>query len=625
MKKQVIIFIGIFCFLSIGAMEQPVPMAPQYTFIGSDGGQVQIAQDHIKKYAPGLALKFSAGFKETQTGQLILPDLDGAALQNFKTIFEKTIELQQIQEKKADEISKETESALAKAVLPEGQQQQELAMKSNILKEGTAKQEDIRKKTIARLKQELEELPHIGDNFLALFNDVVQWEMPYILEQAFAQFAVENLPISDPQTLASLRNSQFAVRAQLLYLRYHHFDLGVLFRVYDWFIALVGNPAASAEPLNKELLDEISKRLAQFTVENILLILKRFPQLQLILKRSEMAQFAQEIRMQLIKKNTHFFEQLIATQETGSRMIFFQIDSDQIGVLRYDRLAKLLIFKKSSGLVKPCSQIDLASFYVQSIEKVRVIVSGLDKIIFFYPKAGEGFQNRIDVFSMSHGKNLFSHKLDLYGIDDIQIIDENHILITSTAKKNIICDLNKPDGELDILKEFSKFVTYSLVLNPESIFSFQSERSSWSIAEWNPQTFMIEESEKQLKRQKISIKIDKSKNDVQRLIKLDDDMAFWGYANMIVNLKTHEIKQLDLPTDIWDALSTNFFITKKRQRGSQNDFTFQIWDLTKKKFVRKFEDIRSFFKVDKNHVIASYRMAKYISISCQKSLRLMKF
>ena len=169
-------------------------MAPQYTFIGNDGGQVQIAQNLIKKYAPGLALKFSAGFKETQTGQLILQDLDGAALQNFKVLFEQAAELSQINEKQYAEITKEKEKALEKASLVEGLGGQEFELRKNILSEGAARSQVIRNRSIERLKATIEQLPSIGDHFLELFNHAVLWEVPHILQEALAQFAAEHLP-----------------------------------------------------------------------------------------------------------------------------------------------------------------------------------------------------------------------------------------------------------------------------------------------------------------------------------------------------------------------------------------------------------------------------------------------
>ena len=601
--------VGALLVMSIQAMEQPVPVAPQYTFIGNDGGQVQIAQNLIKKYAPGLALKFSAGFKETQTGQLILQDLDGAALQNFKVLFEQAAELSQINEKQYAEITKEKEKALEKASLVEGLGGQEFELRKNILSEGAARSQVIRNRSIERLKATIEQLPSIGDHFLELFNHAVLWEVPHILQEALAQFAAEHLPHSDPNAFTSLRNPEFAIHAQLLYLNHVRFDVDSIVKVYEWLIDLINNPETKIiNPeikiikLNKELLNLLIDRLAAFSAENIINIMERVPNFKTLIASGNIKAFRELLKEKLIAHGDRYFKKnLFRGGLEVTFLVPFLIDNDHLGLLEVPKgtssQMKLMIFEVRTKLFK--------TIYINEPMKVlrpsKVVSFGPNRFIMFYPSEPGQEKKRMDIFDVTTGKIFLTHMFKKWiGIIDVQVIDETHLLITSIDKRLGIYDLRVPVEEPEILKQFT-FSLSSFVVDSTHIVTCKDE----SISLWNPQTFLKKKLPlilypKEYKEPKEEYKVWNMRNNFKKIVRRDEnDILLIGDRAINFNLRTQQITPIDLPRDTVDVLSPRYYLV---QNEDINPGLLKIWDNQERRFVRQFENVATFLKIDKNHI-----------------------
>ena len=453
-------------------MEQPastpvVPQVPTYTLIGNDGQQVHIARNLIQQFAPGLAEKFTAsGFKEAQTGQIILADLDGHALQHFKELLEQTAALFVIISKQIDEIVKRSEQELEK--VPEGQLEQENKLKAEIIAEGFAQSKAITANIVTRIVKIMEELPKIGEHFLNLFNSIVQWRVPYILESAFGKFAVQHLNLVDDENFKQLTDRSFAPRAQLLYLNNLEFNVINCVKAYELLSLLLQNPAATADKQNKELLDTVENTLIQFTVTNIQEILRKQPQFRTFLIRPDAEQIAGILRTQIIEFYAPTFEKKIMDVPLLAEL--YPIDNKRVMVTQTYSTNDDFIVDLSNGKTVPLKK--------DNRHVVNYIFWGPNKLIqVCSTRIEEKIRNSIYFYNLDTGAVLdfidISHQ---YGIYRVNTIDENRFIFSQKSSDDFfhdniyLYDLKKPQrNRIQQILKISSFQSDIVALNERQL------------------------------------------------------------------------------------------------------------------------------------------------------------
>lgn len=302
------------------AMEQPLQVVKleNYTLVSNDGKEVVLEGILVRELAPGLAEKFKSGFKEA-AGKIIISDLDYQALKNFKALLEltqkKDAELNKFNQIIAAGVKAENISAPDREYVGEGsKEQQVLDYQAFKLMEGMSKVRAKVYEEAAELKSIIEKLPEIGDHFLALFNESSKWRVPYVLELAFALFAVEHINIKDG--LKKLRGLD--PRAQLFYLHEVDFSVDSIVEVYQWLIELAAIPATMVIKPNRELYDEIVVKTIEFTAQNIQSILAKYPTFKNLFEMPEFKEISQSLREELAKA-ANFFTTVIRPAEYGQR------------------------------------------------------------------------------------------------------------------------------------------------------------------------------------------------------------------------------------------------------------------------------------------------------------------
>lgn len=421
MKKFLFVLFMVSNCTHLLTMEQPapVPAAPQvptYTLIGNDNQPVQIARNLIQQYAPVLAEKFTAlGFKEAQTGQINLPDLDGQALQNFKSLLEQTAALEEINRKSTIEITQQMQQALANVVLPEGQGQMEREIRNKIVAEGDLAIAGMKIRSIERLKIILEELPKIGDHFLNLFNSIVQWRVPFILESAFGKFAIQHLNFLDVGDFKQLTDPSFAPRAQLLYLHNLEFNLTNYAKAYEWISLLLQNPAATADKQNKELLDPIINRINVFTLENIMQLLQANSEFKNLFLAPQMAIISDALRAKLIEKNFSFFEKKIMEMPHVLFYTLYLIDKNSVLLAKGDDAE--VIDLKTGKIIKTI-------LYQRVLRENNSVAH--NKLI-------QNYHNKLFIYDLNTGLQKFATQFPGLYISRVKALDDSRLLINSNG------------------------------------------------------------------------------------------------------------------------------------------------------------------------------------------------
>ena len=120
---------------------------------------------------------------------------------------------------------------------------------------------------------------------------------------------------ADPNAFTSLRNPEFAIHAQLLYLNHVRFDVDSIVKVYEWLIDLINNPETKIiNPeikiikLNKELLNLLIDRLAAFSAENIINIMERVPNFKTLIASGNIKAFRELLKEKLIAHGDRYFK-----------------------------------------------------------------------------------------------------------------------------------------------------------------------------------------------------------------------------------------------------------------------------------------------------------------------------
>lgn len=296
------------------AMQPPqetIAQLPTYTLISADNVEIPVSGDLVRKFAPGLARKFNIGFTEAQTGKVVIADLDGNALQNFKKLIEETAKLQEANQKKVDTVNKEAKKKIEDIVLPEGQKTRELQERNQVMLQRNLEIPKIADETISQIKTFVEDLPHIGDHFLALFNHTVMWEMPAFLEHGLARFAAEHYGFNIPENYEELTHRDFTAVAQLFYLSEAKLNLNNIVKAYEWLVLLSQNPEITSIEKNKKLFERVLKNIAHTTVSRLREIMNTHPQLRNLWLDPANAQIAQALRKAIIEVGSPAFEKKI--------------------------------------------------------------------------------------------------------------------------------------------------------------------------------------------------------------------------------------------------------------------------------------------------------------------------
>ena len=378
------VFIGLFAG-SLYAQEkkeiiQPT-QKPTYTLVGSDGSQVKIDQELIKKYAPGLAELFKPGFKEGETNQIIVSDLDKIALEDFKKILEQiellqTKALEQVQEQNIRE-------ALQKAALFAQYSAQ------------TEQVDAIQKKVIKELQIFIENLPNLGEYLLKLLNQASFWRI-YYLENALARIATEQIEYTPEnikkffkiqQLIIGKKSSeleaftkndesaqnlfaiwhmfgdpQFSLRAKLVYLFNIPITPANCELIYQLLEPISKNPGITHDPEIQRYFDLVILRITKFTADNIEKILAIKPNLKQFFAQPEMKLFADSLRTRLIK---------IIHEKKLSRIILRtrRLENEARLIALTDHTAAI-IEKEVAGLLVKISELNLNSDQIREIMKI---------------------------------------------------------------------------------------------------------------------------------------------------------------------------------------------------------------------------------------------------------------
>lgn len=411
-----LIFVLIFVFPIFG-MEQPLPVVQlqNYTLVSNDGKEIALEGDLVRDFAPGLAEKFRSGFKESQ-GRITISDLDSQALQNFKILLEQTKKKELDLRRYNDVIIRDVE--LRMKLVPHTQyvgevprEQKELEVQTRILIEGMHKVRAEAYKYAAQLKEELQKLPEIGEHFLALFNEAVKWQVPYILELALAQFAADQIDIKDGYK----EFKDLDPRAQLFYLHEVGFSSESIISVYQWIVALAEAQATKAIQSNKELYDDIIEKIVEFTVQNIVAILAKNPTFKNLFAKEEYKAIGELLRQELVKMNLHFFTTIIrpAVRWPGQQRPYV----DSLGgsfIALHDTNPQNNIYDWQNKIFRSSTEI--------SKSDIRYILWGPDLLVGYT-------EFYIYISDINTGEGIFYNDLQSGNIEQVLPITNNKILI----------------------------------------------------------------------------------------------------------------------------------------------------------------------------------------------------
>lgn len=420
------IFFMISCSL-INAMEQPSQVAQleNYTLISNDGKEVILDGNLVRNYASGLAEQFRSGFKEAQ-GKLAVLHFDGQTLQNFKMLLEQTakkeVELQRYNEIVSSGVNAEIELAPGRMYVGQGTKEQQIS--NYQMQELVKGMYRVRAKVYeyaAQLKDEIEKLPEIGEHFLALFNEIVKWRVPYILELALGQFAAENIDIKDGfQKLKGLDP-----RAQLFYLHEVDFTVESIEDLYKWVVELSNTPAQTIQS-NKDLYDDIVEKLIEFSAQNIQSILAKHPNFKSLFEMIAFNLMGELLRKEFLKEkyNNLFMTILRTAKRWGPHSTILPYVSSLGGtfIALHDKDQSNNIYDWQNKVFKSSSQLGSQS-------NTQYVLWGADRLV-------GHLATNIYVYDINTGKRIFYTQLNIgENIKEIVPITSNQLFIVGTMHK----------------------------------------------------------------------------------------------------------------------------------------------------------------------------------------------
>ena len=449
------------------------------TLIGDDGSKVVIDADLIEKFLHGLGKKFNPNFKEGQTGEIILSDLNGQALQNLKTFLEKInalyVEFQAAQAKFTQQTQqqKENVTVLASGTLDE--------QNAAIAGQNAQRLKQLRSQLILDIKKVIEELPSIGDHFLDLFNRIVEWGSPVNVQGAFGLFAAENMDFMDPQNYALLTSTHFSPIAQLDYLLAHKLTPDNIRLTYEWACKLATNELIKIIPFAQKLFNELVNRLAQYTAENISIILQTNTDFKNLFKAPEMQPFALKLHSLFNGLMPKFNRSFTVSMASPNLQVLNQnciviFNADQIALYTL-KPWKLLQIIKNQPIVKGYHQGAPMVVPSELSTNNHMVLLTNKRLISYWPD----FKKSITVWDIEAAKPLFNHAFKLNVIKDVQSINDHQILVHSTGNLRMY-DLNEPDQEPKPLN-FNRVKAVKVIDNQKVLILVEKQ-----IILWNPIT-----------------------------------------------------------------------------------------------------------------------------------------
>ena len=439
-----LVFLAGLSFFTMLSMEPPrVAVLENYTLGSNDGQEVTIPGNVIRELAPGLAEKFRVGYKEV-VGRITIPDLDGRALQNFKQVLELTAPKENALHKENDRILAATQKEIEKITFPVGQEAQEREARSKLLMQGMASVRNYADKLAGELKTELEQLPEIGD--LNLFNEIIKWGVPSILELAFAQFLAEQIDIKDGY--AQLKDLD--PRAQLLYLHESEFSVEAIMSIYEWVAKLAGHAATLSVAANKEVYDSIQEKLAPFTAQNIIPIIQKHPHFKNIFEKLEFKNMGDLLRQEFLKEdyNNLFIQLLRAGLGRADLWSIIDLGDKLIGLSDDNQLNNLYNFVTHN----------FESFFplAGANKNYQFALWGPDKIIKYsahrFVPTAQGMAHGFLVYD-KNSQLLGAYPIKTFGIREIVPVDANHLLLNMYQQQGgggrlVSWDLQVPNKKL---------------------------------------------------------------------------------------------------------------------------------------------------------------------------------
>lgn len=277
---RIIIFLVI-SFSLAAAMEPQqlsVEKLDRYTLVGNDGKEVVLDGALVREYLPGLADKFREGMIEARTGKIRVNDLDGQALANLKSLLERYIALEQDVNRQKEKLS-------------------QLAVEEYLNQEAV-----LNKRLEEQITFKLENLPKIGDHFIALYKELVFWGAPDVLARGMAEFAAQLLKLGQAYELFKNLDPQ----VQLLYLNVAVLSVDSLVKTLEWIVEIQNNPIAQGIE-NFDLMVKVRTKIIDFIVKNIQAILAKKPDFKNLFEKPEFKNMGQLLKKELTKNNSPIY------------------------------------------------------------------------------------------------------------------------------------------------------------------------------------------------------------------------------------------------------------------------------------------------------------------------------
>lgn len=380
----------------------PAPLAvvsfDRYTLVGNDGKEVVLEGDLVRAYLPGLADKFRAGMIEGQTGKIRVNDLDGQALANLKSLILRYHELYRDIVRQKEQLS------------------QTLSVEEYLNREAS-----LNKILKQQMSLKLENLPEIGDHFIALFKEMIAWDMPTTLEEAMAGFAVRYVDITTAHELLKNIDPQ----AQLLYLNEAEVSVDSIVKTLEWIVELENNPLTQGLE-SFALIEKARTKVIDFIIQNMRTILVKNPDFKNLFEKPEFRNIGNFLKQELLKKmDSNLFTTVVRPARRKSGELHYRPFVSSLGgefiALRdahpqnniYNWKSKT--FKSSPELKKSVPEMGKPTY--------KYLLMGSDLLIQY------GFSPSISIYDLNTGQRIFNSDLNIGFIEEVLWSDHEIILV----------------------------------------------------------------------------------------------------------------------------------------------------------------------------------------------------